>query len=119
MFLFIFPYRFTTIPFSSNLGQSFFKSSRLTPANSETLVSRYERSCLARSACSALPVVEPTNHNVRTLRPCPLKRKASAWTHSYCFNKADRRERMLTIQTGTETRNFLMKCLMTFFYLLL
>ncbi len=69
-------------------------------ANSEILVSRYERSCLARSANSALPVGESINYSVRTLRPGPLKRKDSAWTHSYCFNKADTRERMLTIETG-------------------
>lgn len=96
--------RFTTIPFSSNLGQSFFKSSKLLLANSEILVSRYERSCLARSAGSALPVGESINYSVRTLRPCPQKRKDSAWTHSYCFNKANRRERMLTIETGLNRR---------------
>ncbi len=40
--------RYTTIPFSSNLGQSFFKMSKLSLQTSESLVDRYERYCQAK-----------------------------------------------------------------------
>lgn len=100
-------YRFTTIPFSSNLGQSFFKAIRLTPTASELLVNRYERFCAAKPILlrSDLLVGEHTLHPIPSgtvsnrFRPVVYKRK-DEWSHSYSFNKADRRERMETIATG-------------------
>ena len=100
-----FVYRFTTIPFSSNLGQSFFKAIKLTPTASESLVSRYERFCAAKPTLLRSVVVGEHAHQSLSgttsnrFRPVVYKRK-DEWAHSYSFNKADRRERMETIATG-------------------
>jgi hypothetical protein len=103
----LFHYRFTTIPFSSNLGQSFFKAIRLTPTASELLINRYERFCIAKPILlrsdpltgehTQPPIPSATTSN--RFRPVVFKRK-DEWAHSYSFNKADRRERMETIATG-------------------
>lgn len=97
--------RFTTIPFSSNLGQS-WKATRLTPTASETLVSRYERLCVAKpiQVWSAPFTGELTGQAnplaiSNRFRPVVFKRKEE-WSHSYSFSRADRRERMKTIATG-------------------
>jgi len=98
--------RFSTIPFSSNLGKTLGRggmSKQHTRAHSESLVSRYERSCLTRPFGNAKHGGK-FKHNATVSRfpsLCVSKKKEdSTWSHSYCFSKADKRERMLTINSG-------------------
>ena len=97
--------RFTTIPFSSNLGQS-WKATRLSPTASENLVIKYDRLCVAKPMpVRTSPVsgesIGQTNATtiLSRFRPVATKRKEE-WAHTYSFSKADRRERMKTIATG-------------------
>ena len=103
--MFQFCIRFTSIPFSSNLGQTFKTSKQHTRVNSEVLVSRYERSCLARplgNVKSGGKTKKKAAVSPGTFRPCvPKKKENSLWVHSDCFSKADRREKMITINTGS------------------
>lgn len=101
--------RFTTIPFSSNLGQSFFKAIKLTPMASELLISRYERLCTAKPVGIRLDPLIGENINqtpssaTHRFRAAVYKRK-NEWAHVYSFNKADRKERIITIETGLNKR---------------
>ncbi|XP_057371302.1 uncharacterized protein LOC130692244 [Daphnia carinata] len=101
--------RFTTIPFSSNLGQSFFKAIKLTPTASELLISRYERLCTAKPVAVRIDPVTGENINqalssaTHRFRAAVYKRK-NEWAHVYSFSKADRKERMITIETGLNKR---------------
>ena len=106
--------RFSTIPFSSNLGKTLGMSKQHTRANSESLVSRYERSCLTRPLGTAKHGGK-FKHNAtvsRTSSLCVSKKKEdSTWSHSYCFSKAVKRERMLTINSGIVYRGtFILVC---------
>ncbi|KAI9564070.1 hypothetical protein GHT06_007808 [Daphnia sinensis] len=101
--------RFTTIPFSSNLGQSFFKAIKLTPTASELLISRYERLCMAKPVALRLDPLTGENINqtlssaTHRFRAAVYKRK-NEWAHIYSFSKADRKERLITIETGLNKR---------------
>ncbi|KAI9562527.1 hypothetical protein GHT06_009975 [Daphnia sinensis] len=101
--------RFTTIPFSSNLGQSFFKAIKLTPTASELLISRYERLCMAKPVALRLDPLTGENINqtlssaTHRFRRAVYKRK-NEWAHIYSFSKADRKERLITIETGLNKR---------------
>lgn len=113
--------RYTTIPFSSNLGQSFFKMSKLSSSAAEALVSRYERLCQVKPRPANVPlgrIASPApsqpegnvNHvkpawSVSNRRASNQKRpKKECWTHSYSFSVYDRKERMKTINTGLNER---------------
>ena len=80
------------------MGQRLFKLAKFVHANSEMLVDRYERLCAAPSSGSF--VTRKSGSSRRLPRFLQMRKNDSSWTHSYCFNKAQRIERMLTIATG-------------------
>lgn len=106
LLFFMFEYRFQIIPFSSELAQT-FKKVVLTQPEAESLFNWYERLCPAKPKVSdtnsfsgdeSLNQLPPSSVNLRDRQPRVAKKEK--WTHLYCFNKADRKERMITIATG-------------------
>ena len=100
------------IPFSSDLAQTFRKVILTQPA-AESLFNKYERQCPAKpkvSDPSSLGGIEslyyppPPSMNLRNRHPGVTKKEE--WAHVYCFNKADRKERLITIATCL----FLFRC---------
>jgi len=86
--------RYSRIPFSSNLGQS-FKLSKLCPETVESSLNRYENGCLTRSADNPIKSNKKRNgpSPPRFPSPCVQGRDDSEWTHSYCFNRSAIRRR--------------------------
>jgi len=98
--------RFKFIPFSSDPALR-LKKVALSQAEAVSLFDRYELLCPAKpkvsdsnfsSGADLLNHQPPQFMNLRKRHPRMVKKEE--WTHLYCFNKADRKERMITIATG-------------------
>lgn len=101
------------VPFSSPLGLKMGANvAKLSSEMKAEYINKIESCCRLNNTSS-----NPTNQTRRPRKlvaaaPRSKKLKNDPWTHTYCFNKAEKRERQLTLKTGLNkrARRLLQKC---------
>ncbi|XP_066948845.1 uncharacterized protein ova isoform X2 [Macrobrachium rosenbergii] len=104
--------RFESIPLTSPLGKFLLANSKLRNKYqaSQHLVIRYERHLHATPHTDIVSSRDRCNNRwIVVWRP---NKEEQPWCHLYCFTKRQKRERLLTIETGLnwKTRKLLSKC---------
>ncbi|XP_064121912.1 LOW QUALITY PROTEIN: uncharacterized protein LOC135226367 [Macrobrachium nipponense] len=104
--------RFESIPLTSPLGKFLLANSKLRNKYqaSQHLVIRYERHLHATPHTDIVSSRDRCNNRwIVVWRP---NKEEQPWCHLYCFSKRQKRERLLTIETGLNrrTRELLSKC---------
>ncbi|KAK7018701.1 hypothetical protein SK128_025234, partial [Halocaridina rubra] len=96
--------RFDTVPFTSPLGRFLLSNAKIRNKHqaSQPLVLRYERHLHATPHTDVSSRERGLNRWIVVWRP---NKEEQAWVHLYCFNKVQRRERRITIQTGLNLRS--------------